>query len=186
MNDPRREFLRQMLQSEFEQTLDDRLDRYLSVNHQRLTGNHHFAHASAECMNLYRDAYFTSCIMQTQAVSDGIINFIGDRNGVPQQTHTKESKQDWARRLQGLGLVTTAFVEALIGIQSRYRNDFHHMNPAVATVDLESLANGNIHDLATIEREIFGCGVSNGCLVPNQPKYWDVAADGSVPGYIRP
>src|SRR5690606_12216349 len=48
MPDSQRELLRQLLQSAFEQTLDERIERYLSLNHQPLIADHHFSHASTE------------------------------------------------------------------------------------------------------------------------------------------
>jgi len=133
---------------------------------------------------LYRDGYFTSCIMVAQAVSDGILEFIRDRNSVQQAEG--ESKQALAKRMQQSGILSEAFVEAFGRIQRSFRNDFHHMNPPVARVDLESLANRNITDLAAIEREIFECGIGlGGTIVPKKLRYWDLQPDGSVRAYVR-
>jgi hypothetical protein len=98
MIDQQRGVLRRSIWSEVERTIEERIDRYLSVNHQWLIGNHHFAHASHECLLLYRDGYFTSCIMVAQAVSDGILEFIRDRDSVQQAE--EESKQALAKRMQ--------------------------------------------------------------------------------------
>ena len=40
-------------------------------------------------------------------------------------------------------------------------------------------------DLATIEREIFAFTFSNGKLVPVQPRYWDLQADGTTSAFLR-
>jgi uncharacterized protein YutE (UPF0331/DUF86 family) len=175
--------MKQSLHSDLERTIEQRIDRYLAVNHQWVTGNHHFAHASAECLDLYRDGYYLSCIMVTQAVSEGITRFVADRNGVTQQQG--EKKQDVVRRMAQSGIVTNAFCTAFEQIQRSFRNDLHHMNPPVATIDLEAVAKRNITDLASIEREIFECSTPDGRLAPKHPQYWDIAPDGSVPVYLR-
>ena len=108
MCDPRREMLKQTLRSLFEQTIDDRVDRYLSVNHQSIIGSHHFAPASAECIRAYRDGNFTLCVMGTQAVNDGIIKFVAERNEVPRLQ--KENNQELAERLRLRGIVSPDFV----------------------------------------------------------------------------
>jgi hypothetical protein len=184
MDGERREWLKRSLRSQLDESLDERVDRYLSVNHQWITGGHHFAHGSSECLDLYRDGYFLSCIMVTQAVSEGIANFVADRNGVIAQEG--ETKQDKVRRMKEKGIVTEAFSTAFGQIQRSFRNDLHHMNPPVATIDLPSLAKRNISDVATIEREIFECSIgAGGRLVPKNLAYWDIAADGTVPVYLR-
>jgi hypothetical protein len=184
MADQQRDVLKRSIQSELESTIEARIDRYLSVNHQWFIANHHFAHASRECLLLFRDGYFTSCIMVAQALSDGILKFVAERNNLQQAE--KERKQAFAKRMQESGIVSEAFTKALDQIQGSYRNDFHHMNPPVATVNLEELARRNIMDLAVIEREIFECSVGpDGKFVLKNPQYWDLQPDGSVPAYVR-
>lgn len=184
MPDARRDQLKAIFVAVFEQTLEERIDRYLEVNHQWITGNHHFASASSEAIDLYRDGYFTSCIMVTQAVSEGIIKFVADRNGI-KQTH-KEEKLAFAVRMLEAGIVSKDLVEAFGRIQRSFRNDFHHMNPPVAEVDVGALAKRNILDLATIEREIFECRRgTGGTVMPSRLLYWDINEDGSVPAYLR-
>ena len=181
--DDRREHVEYILRSEFEQSLQQRIDRYLSANHQPILGNHHFAHASTECVHLYRDGYFIACITLSQSVAEGIIRFVRDRNGLPQVE--KESKQQLAVRLHDSGVISSAFAQALGRIHRSFRDDFHHMNAKVAEVELEPLAQRNIGDLAVIEREIFECSVANGTIVPKNARYWDAKPDGDVPVFLR-
>ncbi len=47
--------MRADLQQACQQTLDERVDRYIEINHQGIIGNHYFAAASSECIMLYRD-----------------------------------------------------------------------------------------------------------------------------------
>jgi len=182
--DQQRELLNRSICSELERTIDARIDRYLSVNHQWLIANHHFAHASHECLLLYRDGYFTSCIMVAQALSEGILMFVAKRNNVQQVE--KKTKQVLAKKMQQDGILSQAFVEAFGRIQRSFRNDFHHMNLPVATVPLEALAKRLIADLATLEREVFEYSIgAGGTLLPKNLKYWDMQPDGSVPVYVR-
>jgi hypothetical protein len=72
--------VRQDLQSEFEGTIDQRVERYLEIDPQEIIGNHHFAGASSECAKLYCDGYLISAVMVSQAVNEGILRFIAERN----------------------------------------------------------------------------------------------------------
>ena len=49
----------------------------LKIDRQRIIGDHHFARASTECIDLYRDGHFISTVMTTQAVNEGILKFCG-------------------------------------------------------------------------------------------------------------
>ena len=184
MDISRRDYVANVLRMEFEQTLEGRIDRYLSINHQTVIPDHHFSSASAECINLFRDRYFIACICLTQSVAEGIIKFIRERNGVAQID--KESKEALAARMKDAGILSTQFVDALGRIRRSFRDDFHHMNPKVAEVELEPLASRNIADLAAMEREIFAVSFSaNGRVQPRQLQYWDADPNGYVPAYVR-
>src|SRR5207253_2469722 len=102
--------LKRSICSELERTIEARIDRYLSVNHQWLIADHYFAHASHECLLLYRDGYFTSCIMVAQALADGILKFVAERNNVKELG--KEKKQTLAKKMQQNGILSQSFVEA--------------------------------------------------------------------------
>ena len=65
-----------------EQTREARVDRLLEIDKQGIIGNQHFARASAECIDLYRDGHFISTVMVTQAVNEGILKFVADRNQI--------------------------------------------------------------------------------------------------------
>jgi hypothetical protein len=184
VSEQERDIVRQSLYSELEATINQRIDRYLSVKHQWLVGLHHFARASHECLLLFRDGYFTSCITLTQAVAEGIVSFVAERNNL--RMADRETKQELAKRMCESGIVSQGLVSSFVQIQRSYRNDFHHMNPTVASVDLESLAVRNISDLATIEREIFDVDIGpEGAVVPKNVRYWDPRPDGTLPAYIR-
>jgi hypothetical protein len=117
--------------------------------------------------------------MVAQAISEGILKLVAERNNV--QRGEKEKNPALARRMEQDGIFSQAFGEAFARIQRSFRNDFHHMNPPVATVDLEAFAKRNMTDLAALEREIFEYSIGpEGTLVLKNPKYWDLQPDGSV------
>lgn len=179
----RREGIRRDLLLQAEQSIDERIDRWLEVSHQPLIGLHHFSAASTECLQLYRDGYFIGCIMVAQAVCEGIGSFVAARNVIRQASG--EKKQEMVRRMNLLGIVSTSFCEAFDRIQGSFRNDFHHMNPCVDQRDVRRISRANILDLAAIENEVFEVDVVDGAIRPVRPKYWDTLPDGTVPAYLR-
>lgn len=173
--------LKESLQSEFDQTLDQRVDRYMQIDHQGIIGNHHFAAASSECINLYRDGFYISSVMVSQAVNEGIVKFVAERNGIKEKKEHGELMNEFVQK----GIMTTECAEASKQIWSSFRNDVHHMNPKVASIPLQQLAKRNLQDLATVEKEVFGTDFNDGKLVPHHPEYWDVQKDGTVPVFLR-
>jgi hypothetical protein len=94
----RRAQLRDELGQVDEQSLDARVDRYLEIDHAGIIGNHHFAAASSECIDLYRDGHYIATVMATQAVNEGILKFLKERNGVCDHKH-----EDLMRNLRQSG-----------------------------------------------------------------------------------
>jgi hypothetical protein len=171
------------LRSDFARDLQTRLDRWYELNHMRFIPAQYFSEASSECLYLYRDGYFLSCVLLCQAVCEGIIKFVADCNG-------RKKDAGWAipdvLRLMVENQEVSAQLESdALGIYGSYRNDFHHLNPAVAKLDVREIAVENIHRLQRIEREIFGFTTPGGKIQPAQPKYWDVKEDGTVSVFIR-
>lgn len=182
-----REMMRFQLIQDFtqidEQTREARVDRYLEIDQQRIIGDHHFARASTECIDLYRDGHFISTVMTTQSVNEGILKFVADRNGINYENITRE---DLLATLLSNGIFSKGCFEASKQIVKSFRNDVHHMNRKVATIDFPKLAKRNIHNLSVVEREVFEVSISNnGELIPKHPKYWDINPDGTVPIYLR-
>lgn len=173
--------LQKGLRSLLEQTIDDRINRYLEIEHQGIIGNHHFAAASSECIELYRDGYFISSVMVSHAVNEGIMNFVAERNGIKE----KKKHPELMNELKQKRIITSECAQASERIWSSFRNDVHHMNPKVASIPFQELAKGNLQGLATIEKEIFGVNFKDGKLVPHHPQYWDVGNDGTVPAFLR-
>ena len=182
--------LKSEMRAALEQTIEIRVERYLEVEHQGVIPNHHFAAASSECINLYRDGYLLSAVMVSQSVTEGIWKFVLERN----QIQPKKLKAGVGKKMERPAvaavlvkqkIISTECAEAFVRIWLSFRNDVHHMNPRVSTVPFRELARQNMVDLAAIEREIFSFTFSNGNLVPVQPRYWDLQADGTTSAFLR-
>lgn len=195
------------LRSSLEQSIDQRVNRFLEINHQWIIGNHYFATASAECIKLYRDGYYIGAVMMSQAVNEGIIKFIVEKkhiNKCKQKTlkgimfflakifninhHKGTATKSISELIDDLvekNIISKSCANASKQIWGSFRNDVHHMNPKIATIPFDILAKRNLQDLAIIEKEIFGIDIKNGMLIPHQPKYWDLQNDGTVQAFLR-
>lgn len=173
--------LQQGLRSSLAQTIEQRIDRYLEIEHQGIIGDHHFAAASSQCIDLYRDGYFISAVMVSQAVNEGIMKFVAERNGIKEKKKHSELMEDFKQKR----IISSKCAQASERIWGSFRNDVHHMNPKVASIPFQELAKRNLQNLAIIEKEIFGVDVKDGGLVPHHPQYWDVRKDGTVPVFLR-
>lgn len=179
--DFRREDLKRGMRQVFDQTLDERVERYLEVAHQGIVPNHHFVAASSECIDLYRDGYALSAVMVSQAVAEGIWRFVLERN----QVQADRDRPTLSATLVERKILSAECADAFSRIWRSFRNDVHQMNPNVSRVPFRELARRNLLDLATIEREIFAVTFDNGRLVPNQRRYWDLQASGTTSVFLR-
>ncbi len=180
MESDRKVQYKKSLRSILEQTIDDKTDRYFEIDHQGIIANHHFAAASSECIDLYRDGYFISAVMVSQAVNEGIVKLIAECNNIENSKH-----QELIDTFKEKKIITQAFATASEQIWKSFRNDIHHMNPKVSLISFQELAKKNIQNLAVIEKEIFGVEQKDGILIPNMPMYWDIQEDGSVTVFLR-
>ena len=160
------QFRRIQLIDEFSQmdelTREVRVDRYLEVDRQRIIGSYHFAQASTECIDLYRDGHFIATVMTTQAVNEGIIKFVAERNNIQYEN------MPLCNLLQTLALqniFSERCFEASDQIRRSYRNQVHHMNPPVAQIGFLELAKKNIHNLAVVEREVWATNFNEGKMI---------------------
>ncbi len=172
--------LRSDLKQTDEATLDARVERYLEIEHQFIIGGHHFAAASAQCIDLYRDGHFIAAVMVTHAVNEGILKLVGERNSIPTDKHSYLMEV-----LRSRNILSQVCLDASERIWKSYRNDIHHMNPPVAHIDFPPLAKQNIQNLAIVEKEVFAADINNGMLVPKYPQYWDIQPGGNTPIYLR-
>ena len=153
-----------------EQSVEAKAERYLSINHQGIVGNHHFAIASDEAISCFEEGLYISCIMASQAVAEGILKFLVERN--PDIDKSLKGA-DAILSLETSGYITKASRLAFKRIRESFRNDYHHMNPKVGNIPHKDLAYKVITSLASIEKEIFEVSFSNGKLIPAVPRYWD-------------
>ena len=180
------EFRRRGLIDQFaqidEQTRAERVERNLEVDRQRIIRSDYFAQASTECIYLYTDGYFIATVMTTQAVNEGIIKFVAERNNIK---HENMNHSERLKILKDKSIISQDCLEASEQIRGSYRNEIHHMDPPVAKIDFPELAKKNIHNLAAIEREIWATSFKDGKVIPIQPKYWDINPDGTITVNLR-
>ena len=167
--------------------IEEKIDRYLEIEHQEIIGNHYFAEASLECIFLYRDGYFISTVMMSHAINEGIIKLLAERNniGIQKTTDNRKATEELIDELKNEKHISLKCATALKAIWASFRADIHHMNPPIANIDFPVLAKRNIKHLSTIEKEVFGFDISDGKLIPIHPKYWDVNPDGTINAYLR-
>ena len=156
-----------------------------------VTPMHHFAKALSECNDLYRDGYLIGAVMMSQAVAEGICRFVLERNPIqPKKLKVgggkKKNRPTIAAVLAGRKIISTECADAFFRIL-RSRNDVHHMNPKISTVNFPEVAKQNMDDLAAIERELFAVtsGEDAGKIVLVQPRYWDLREDGTTSVFLR-
>ena len=178
---------KESIESHCQSFMEEKIDRYLEIEHQGIIGGHYFARASSECIYLYRDGYFIGAVMMSHAINEGIMKFVAERNGIErnQADGTAKTVEILIAELMEKNLISGACGEASARIWRSYRNDIHHMNPTVAKIDFKKLAQQNLKHLATIEKEIFDFKNDKGIMVPTQPKYWDIKSDGTTPVFLR-
>lgn len=179
--------VRESIESQYKSFMEEKIDRYLEIEHHGIIGGHYFAPASSECIYLYRDGYFIGAVMMSHAINEAIMKFVAERNGIERNKidgHIK-TVEGIINELRKKGIITDGCRDASIQIWRSYRNDIHHMNPTVTNIDFEKLAQQNLKHLSTIEKEIFNFKINNGTIVPTQPKYWDIKADGTTTVFLR-
>lgn len=162
------------IKQEFEQTLSDRVTRYLKVKPHVIVPYTHFSVASAECSLLFRDGHFYGCIALTQAVAEALVRFLCQSNSWKPDNDFERNVND----LHGRNFISDKLKESLLKIWER-RNDYHHLSPNVKTdrQALEELAREKAGLLTEIESEVFHLTVANGKTIPKYPKYWKASGD---------
>ena len=181
MTDERKERVSHDIRQEFEQSIDQRVQRFLEIAHQGVIASEHFGPASAECIRVYRDGHFISSVMVSQSVAEALWRFVLERNDL----QFEGDRQKMAPVLAQRRILSQQAADAFIRIWRSFRCDVHHLNPKVAAIPFRELAKRNMTDLAAIERELFEVTPDNGTLIVKQPKYWDLRADGTAPVFLR-
>ena len=183
----RRIQLRENIESQCKGSIEEKISRYLEIEHQGIIGGHYFANASSECIYLYRDGYFIGAVMMSHAINEGIIKFVVERNKINRNRKDGRTKtiDELIRELKDKDIISEKCAAASTKISGSFRADIHHMNPTVAKIPFQNLAQQNLKHLSTIEREIFGHDIKKGAIAPHQPKYWDINADGTMAVFLR-
>lgn len=183
----KRKMVRESIEAQCKSFVEEKIDRYLEVEHQGIIGGHYFAHASSECIYLYRDGYFIGAVMMSHAINEGIMKFVAERNGIARNKTDGATKtvEDLIEELKEKSIITDVCGDASMRIWRSYRNDIHHMNPTVAKINFKEIAKQNLKCLAIIEKEIFDFKINNGAIAPTQPKYWDIRSDGKASVFLR-
>lgn len=173
--------LKGTLQQEFGFSLEQRIERYLSLKPHEIIPNSHFAAVSAECHLLYRDGHYYGTISLTQAVAEALVKFLCQVNG---WKPCKEFEKN-LRQLEKRGKITENLKTLFVTIWQR-RDDYHHLNPKIEQdrQKLEALAKQKLSCLKKVEEELFAYSTNNGKLVPKYSKYWD-QKDGKMPVFLR-
>jgi len=152
----------------------ERAKRYLEVKPLEVVPATHFADVSAECARLHRDAHFYGSIALCQAVGEAIVRHIRGRAGVP-----PAELEAVVRTLSERQVIPDDVRDNLLELWIR-RNDYHHLNPSIATDrdELETLSRRKNQLLKSIEAEMFGWSVGEGGrLVLKYPHLWDVTGE---------
>jgi len=168
------------LRRKFEADLQARVRRTQELSYPRVIGGHYFAAASSQCLELYRDGYMLGCIMCSQALLEAVLKFVAQRNGM----EFNKEVEDLIRDLGAKRILNDKALNAA-KLAWRHRNDFHHLNPGISVIDLETKAKECVEATCTLEEEIFGASFVAGALRPKNPIYWDISSDGTAPVYLR-
>ena len=167
----------------FEGTLPGFVSRRRAVEAPGIIPNHHFSAASTECTLCFALGNFYAAISLSQAIAESISKFVLTRH----QMKVVSLFENNVRSMRKAGLITEDSAARLRDVW-KDRNEFHHLNPSVATerTALEQKALTNVHALAFVEAELFAYGLDRGALVPAHPEYWDSpSGTGTVEVFLR-
>lgn len=158
------------MKQEFEQTLSERVERYLQAKPHGIIPNAPFAAPSSECSLLFRDGHFYACIALVQAVAEAIVRYMCD---IDFKGHNKVFEKN-VEELHRRKFIGGELKEWLLGVWER-RDDYHHLNSSLRSdrQTLENLAREKTCMLVAIESRIFEFTVANdGRIIPSYPQYW--------------
>lgn len=159
------------IKQEFEQTLPERVARYLQVKPHGIIPNTKFAAASSECSLLFRDGHYYGCISLSQAVAEALVKYVCEKNGWSPEKNYENN----VNKLHTRGFISKELKEKLLRIWQK-RDEYHHLNWTVATdrEKLKNIAEEKAKLIVGIEREIFDFTLStDGKIIPKKPQYWE-------------
>ncbi|PKB70690.1 MAG: hypothetical protein BZY87_09185 [SAR202 cluster bacterium Io17-Chloro-G6] len=174
--------LEEDLRSEFEATIQARIDRYLEVKPHEIIADTHFSGVSTEISALFRDGQFYGCIALSQAVGEALVRYMCQKNNF-------KAAKGFENNLEKLS--NRRFLDADVKDQLAHlwtgRDDYHHLNPNIERdrLKLEELARAKARLLMEIEKEVFGFTVSEGRMRPKHPQYWDIDDKNQAQVFLR-
>jgi hypothetical protein len=132
----RRSQLRESIESQCKGSIEERINRYLEIEHQGIIGGHYFASPSSECIYLYRDGYFIGAVMMSHAINEGIIKFVAERNFISRNKKNGKTKtiEELILEFMEKKIISKKCADASMKIWKSFRADIHHMNPTVAKI----------------------------------------------------
>ena len=170
------------MKQEFEQTLPERVERYLQVKPHGIIPNAPFAVPSSECSLLFRDGHFYACIALVQAVAEAIVRYMCD---IDFKKHGKVFEKN-VEKLHTRKFIDDKLRESLLKIWDK-RDDYHHLNSNVKSdrQTLENLAKEKACLLVELESHMFEFRVANDeSMIPKYPKYWKISG-GQAEVFLR-
>ena len=167
-----------------DELLKQRIKLHLEIKHAEIIGAHHFAKASAECIDTYRSGFFVACTMMTQSINEGIVKFVAKRNSI--KIGSKEHLTRAIDKLKRRNLLTHESAMASKAIWRSYRNAIHHMREDITKIqDWHELAKQNLRSLAKVESCVFGFELVEGAMRLHFPQHWDNVDENLVQTWLR-
>jgi hypothetical protein len=166
-----KKMIEESIRQDFEYTFSDRVDRYLEVKPHDIVPYTYFSAASTECSYLFRDGHFYGCIALTQAVAEALVRFMCKINF----RRAGKVFGNNVEKLSNRGFISNVVKGHLLEIWTM-RDDYHHLNPNVATDrhTLQELAREKTRLLVEVEKEVFRRTIVDGNINPENPKYWNI------------
>lgn len=177
-----RALIAESMKQEFEQTMSERVERYLQVKPHGIIPNAPFAAPSSECGLLFRDGHFYACIALVQAVAEAIVRYMCVKDF---KSYDKVFEKN-VEKLHTRTFIDDKLRESLLKIWDR-RHDYHHLNSNIESDRqiLENLAKEKTGLLVEIESNVFEFSYTNdGKIIPKYPQYWNIR-DNKMDVFLR-
>ena len=167
-----------------DELLKQRIKLHLEINPAEVIAAHHFAKASAECIDTYRAGFFVACTMMTHSINEGIIKFVAKRNKI--HVGSEEDLPKTIDKLKRVNLLDPKSANSSKAIWRSYRNAIHHMREDISKIqDWHELAKVNLRNLTILESKVFGIDWVEGKGHPHFPQHWDIGKDNFTPMWLR-
>jgi hypothetical protein len=160
----------QELRAEFENSINDRLERHTSVRPSRIISYTDFGAVLSECHFLYRDGYYFACIALCQSFGEALSRFLYRRI-------SKRTIKDHMTRVKRLTIAgrISAESEPLFGTIDNRGNKFYHLNSNMMSQGerLRVIALEVLEALSKIVNDVFAFTSDDGIMIPKHPDLWN-------------